>query len=449
MPMFIRLTCLIVADRMCLALIGNYDPSPEHVGGSALAKMYYNVFGMSIGKGLGLGIGTFCSRNHGRGKNSENGVVFWQGMKAYAVGLVISFVMIGGAGSVLRSLHQPEALIWPCHLFAMVQTIGLPASEVKEAIVGTLVAQRVSLPGTVVDITGSALQFALSYALLEAGVGYIAVAIATAVSKWVAMAILVTYVLRSDKQCDVWTVPEIVSSEGQVSFRSYLATALPAGFSLWAEFWALEIFQVIAGLMGIYAASACGVFSSTLTIFYVTFVSIQVAASVRIGNLVGEKDYVAIPRAVDVNVLAALAMSALVSGILHVFGAKVMRLYTTNEHILAEAISANPGLVLSIPPYAVMMCFMGVLRPAHRQLTATGCLAISFYMVGIPVGAFLGLEAGGGLLGLWFGNVIALGCSALGLLVVTRRVNWPAVCGINAEREDSGCDSNLGAPLVK
>merc|ERR1712217_765730 len=98
-----------------------------------------------------------------------------------------------------------------------------------------------------------------------------------------------------------------------------------------------------------------------------TFVGVQTAATTRVGNLVGRKDVPRIAPSIVSGVAIAAVLSGAVSLVLQVFGHPILRLWTHNVNIVAEAEGAMLGPVLSVPPYAIMMCLLGVLRGAGLQ----------------------------------------------------------------------------------
>merc|ERR1719245_942069 len=155
---------------------------------------------------------------------------------------------------------------------------------------------------------------------------------------------------------------------------------------------------------------ANGILFACLCVFYMTFVGVSQATQQRMGELVGARDVRRIPSSVAAATTVALVLSAAVRATLRAYGEDLLELYTNDPDIVAEAVGANPGMFLSVPPYAVMMCLLGALRSAGLQAFGTGALAVSFYVFGIPFGAYAGLAngMGWGLLGIWSGNVVSL-----------------------------------------
>merc|ERR1711948_242252 len=100
------------------------------------------------------------------------------------------------------------------------------------------------------------------------------------------------------------------------------------------------------------------------------------------------------------------------------------------------------AMVLSIVPYAVMMSLLGALRGAGLQKWGAIALAVSFYVIGLPVSAILGLDTDLQLLGIWTGNAIGLAVAAVLMGAKILSVNWGKIVGEAASGRD------LDAPLA-
>mmetsp|Transcript_101288 Transcript_101288/g.282193 ORF Transcript_101288/g.282193 Transcript_101288/m.282193 type:complete len:175 (-) Transcript_101288:89-613(-) len=117
---------------------------------------------------------------------------------------------------------------------------------------------------------------------------------------------------------------------------------------------------------------------------------------------------------------------------------QVTRLFTHDASILEAAAPAMTGVLLSVPPYSVMMCLLGALRSAGLQFWGAQALFVSYYVVGLPLGYCLGVVREAGLLGIWLGNVAALSCAASSSLAKVASVDWGAVVERSAAGEDAG-----------
>merc|ERR1740121_3473695 len=138
---------------------------------------------------------------------------------------------------------------------------------------------------------------------------------------------------------------------------------------------------------------------------------------------------------IPIAIGAAVAMSAILSGvvslILQIWGEDIFALYVDAsadaQGILDEANSAKTGMVCTIVPYSVMMCLLGALRGAGLQAWGAVALAISFYPIGLPISAYLGLYTPMELNGIRWGNAIALLIAAVAMSLRIMSVSWEKV----------------------
>jgi MATE family multidrug resistance protein len=413
-------------QRVTLAFVGRYDPSTTSVAAAVLGSMYSNITGLSIGIGASMGLAQYLAANHGRDADRENGIAFWHCLRAQFFSFLFAVSMAGLSAPLLGALGQPEELLRPVQVFSLLQALAYPANWLGMAVGQALTAQEINTPQTIAQAVSSAINFSLSILFLANGFGFQGVAIANVIASWVGLFCLVAYVIATKRQETVWRIPADVD-EGKLTFSEYCREAFPGAISLWAQWWAAEILALFAGLLGPEGVAANGVLFNTLAVFYMTFVAMGSASTFRVGFHVGAEDVGGIKIAIGVCMTFTVLLSVVVALVLQVYGTTILGFYTQQQGILTLAIDANPGMVLSIPPYAMMMAWMGIFRSAGLQDWAAKSVIVSFYLFGIPTGYYLGVVAGVGLLGIWLGNVTALGLSAFSLTLKVLTVDWHQV----------------------
>merc|ERR1712107_928561 len=142
---------------------------------------------------------------------------------------------------------------------------------------------------------------------------------------------------------------------------------------------------------------------------------------------------------IPVSVVSGTLLAAAVIGYLctaALWDAHHLDLYTADRDIRRVANTNTLGVVLSVPPYAVMMFLLGVMRGADLQGWGAAAVAVSFFICGLPVGAWLGLHAGWGLLGVWMMNVTGLTCSALSIALRLSCVDWKRIVNAAVRSQD-------------
>jgi len=430
LPQMAILYATVIVTSGTLTFVGTYDPEPTHLAGAVLGSMYYQVTGLSVGCGLSIQLGAFCAQNCGRGAAHENGIFFWKCVKTLSGAFAFAVFAAVGASWLLGKLGQPADVIMPATLFNSVQVLSLIPNWGASVLNATLASQRRLLPGVVATTVGNLVNLCLAWWLLAVeDVGFLGVAWGNVAGQWVSFALMLLYVVLAGCQTTVWHLPSPDKTTLKISLSFYIREALPSAFSLWAEWWAACILGVLAGLLPRAEASvaANGILFSCLSVFYMTFVGVQMATQQRMGELVGSRDVARIPTSIASAATVALSLAVGVSVMLQVYGGDMMRLYTHDPSIVDEAMQALPGMVLSIAPYAAMMCFLGAMRPAGLQRWGTGALIVSFYIIGIPFAAYAGLVLQWGLLGIWSGNVLALSIAALSMFAKIYTVEWSGV----------------------
>eukprot|EP00930_Biecheleria_cincta_P085930 TRINITY_DN75294_c0_g1_i1.p1 TRINITY_DN75294_c0_g1~~TRINITY_DN75294_c0_g1_i1.p1 ORF type:complete len:498 (-),score=72.80 TRINITY_DN75294_c0_g1_i1:288-1781(-) len=447
-PYMLQMYMMQFVNRITLAFVGTYDDAPVNVAAAALGSMYASVTGLSVGIGITLAVSAYCAQNHGRGADTENGVVFWHCITAHLICFLFSFGVAVFSAPLLGALGQPPSLLDPVRRFTVVMSLSLPATWMFSLFSSVLASQKLQFHTTVAQGIASVINFALAWLLLANGIGFMGIAYANLISAWVGLSYIAAYVIKTGRQSTVWQVPKQLSLIGQVSFSMYIKVAIPIAFTMWAEWWAAEVLAIFAGMLPgrEVSVAANGILFNTLAIFYMTFVAVSRACSMRMGHHLGAQDAAGMQMAVALSVTITLMLSCLVFILLNVCGPEILSVYTQDEGILTEAISANPAMAFCVVPYSVLMCLSGALRSASLQGWTAKAFFVSFYLAGIPVGYFLGLVADMGLLGIWLGNILSLSLAALALSVKTANIQWQQV--VDSTRRDSTIDQSGDAIMT-
>merc|ERR1719203_1687139 len=446
LPLMLKFYLTCAASSVAVAFIGHFDEDPAHISGALLGKAFSDITGLSVGIGIQLGLNTVISQNHGWKANNENGLAIKQCRRALVFAFIFSCVAAFGSKSVLQALGQPEHVLGPCQNFAIINLLSLPGFWFSASIGGALVNMEITMASVISDTLGAVVNMVMTYVFLaHLNTGYLGAALANVIAGNCAGLATYVYVKFYGLEGDIWVVPpRSADAPPPISLRQYMDIAIPSAFSLWTEWWANQVLAIFAGLLpaGDAAVGGNGIIANMLGIVYMTFVAAQVSTTTRVGIAVGAEDAKRIPVSIQVGVGISFLLSGAAALGLQFGGQTVLGFYTDNAEILGEAISGKLGMVLSIVPYAVMMSLLGALRGAGLQKWGASALAVSFYIIGLPVSAILGLDTELQLLGIWMGNAIGLTVAAVLMGAKILSVNWGKVVGEAANGRD------LDAPLA-
>ena len=170
---------------------------------------------------------------------------------------------------------------------------------------------------------------------------------------------------------------------------------------------------------------------------YMPYLGASVAGNVRVGNALGAGDVHRAEVASNLTMACAATMGIINMMILLLFRNVLPRLFTTDVDIIQQA-----GQLLLISamyqfPDAIFACTQGIFRGSGRRALSAKFNFIAFYIIGLPLGYFLGITLDFGVVGLWLGMTLGLICVAIAGAIVIIRSDWEQLAAEAALRLDN------------
>jgi len=148
---------------------------------------------------------------------------------------------------------------------------------------------------------------------------------------------------------------------------------------------------------------------------------ISSAAAVRVGQALGRRDAPGARDAGGTAIFIGAAFMTLAGVILLAAPRWIARIYTTDEMVIRNAtILLAAGAAFQLFD-GIQSVATGALRGAGDTRTPMLCHFTAYWIIGLPLGAWLCFRRGWGALGLWIGLSIALILIGIVLLVVWHR----------------------------
>lgn len=126
------------------------------------------------------------------------------------------------------------------------------------------------------------------------------------------------------------------------------------------------------------------------------------------------------------GVLSGVLMQAALCGVIVARGDALVRLFTSDAAVIASCSGVLPLLAGLVFFDGVNAVVSGVLRGSGRQLLGAGVNAFGYFVVGVPLAAFLAFNMNLGLPGFWYGVSTGACVQAVVLLVLLSRWDWGA-----------------------
>ncbi|KAM7212590.1 mate family transporter [Rhypophila decipiens] len=432
--------------------------SPEALATSAFSYMFAMSTAWLIGLGGTTALDTLASSSFtGSADKTDLGVLLQRGL------VVLSTIYAGVAAlwwnseGLFRLLGQDEYICVGSAMFLRMLIPGGLGYVWFEAMKKYLQAQEIYRPGTYVLLLTSPLNVLLNYLLVHKfEFGLYGAPIATGISYWASFLLLVAYAyfIRGH---DCW---------GGISPRRALShlwpftrLALLGIIHVGTEWWAFEIVALAAGRLGTISLAAQSVIMTADQIINTIPFGLGVAASSRLGNLLGAKKPKEAERAAHCAAVLSMLAGAMILAVLmstkDVFG----RIFNDDERVVKLVSEVMPYVALFQIADGLNGSCGGALRGMGYQWIGALVNLLSYYCGALPGGIYLAFH-GWGLAGLWVGQCVALYLVGAFEWVIVGMSNWEVEVekararledggmGVSYESHDNETDEERGGETV-
>ncbi|MFT4205070.1 MAG: MATE family efflux transporter [Chitinophagaceae bacterium] len=197
------------------------------------------------------------------------------------------------------------------------------------------------------------------------------------------------------------------------TFNELLHIGIPSGLQGVLEVAAFAVSGILAGVFGAVALAAHQIALQSATFTFMVSMGLAQGTSIRIGNAFGRKDW---------KLIGAIGKSTFITGL--VYGGICAVLFISLRNHLPYIFNQDPQVVRVTSVLFVFSAVfqisdatqaigVGVLRGVKDVTAPTIYMAVAYWVLGLPVGAFLGFRLDWGVYGLWTGFVIGLSCVSI------------------------------------
>ncbi|KAI5804176.1 mate-domain-containing protein [Peziza echinospora] len=410
--------------------------SPSHLATAAFSYMFAMSTAWLIGLGGTTALDTLCSSSFTGSKNPyELGILL---QRAFIVlgGMYIAVALLWwNSESVFLLLGQDAELAESSCRFLRYLIPGGLGYVYFESVKKYLQAQGIMSAGTYVLLVTAPLNVVLNYLFVYTfGFGLVGAPIATGVSYWMCFVGLVGYarLVKGGEAWGGWSW-ECLSRMG-VFARLALLGVVQVG----TEWWAFEIVALAAGRLGTVPLAAQSVIMTTDQVLNTIPFGIGVAASTRVGNMLGARNVAGASRSAHTAAGLSIVAGAAVLLALMLVKDSYARIFSADEAVVRLTAQVMPYVALFQVADGLNGSCGGVLRGMGRQHTGAAVNVVSYYFGALPLGIYLAFRHGWGLEGLWVGQCIALYLVGIAEYWLVWVSDWPKQVENAFERMDEG-----------
>jgi multidrug resistance protein, MATE family len=405
-------------------MVGHQKESAVAIGAVSLSSILYYVVAI-FGTGLMLGLDTLVSQSYGAGdvedthKSLVNGVYLSLGMAPILMGLVWLWPPI------LRMLNIEQAVTAQAIPYLRALNWGTLPLLLYFAFRRYLQGVNLAKPVMFSLISANIVNFVGNWSLIYGHLGFRAMGTvgsgwSTCIARVYMASVLMAYAVYYDARHK--TGLRAVSRRPHFPrVWELLSLGFPAASQIGVEIGVFAVATTLIGKLGALALASHQIALNTVSFTYMVPLGIGSAAAVRVGHALGRRDPHGASRAGWTALTLGGGFMTCMALSLWLAPRYIVRIFTPEPSVIRAA-----SLLLFVGAFfqlfdGLQAVATGALRGAGDTRTPMICHLLYYWVLGLPLGAYLCFRAGWGAAGLWTGLCVALILIGSTLLYVWRR----------------------------
>lgn len=367
---------------------------------------------LMAGMGIVVGIDPIVSQAHGAQDARGMGLALQRGIILSGLVSIPVTLALMATETILLASGQDPLVAHHAHRFAIIQAPTVVFFLLTVAMRHYLQGRSILRPALLVMMVGNLFNAFANWLLVFGNLGLPELglegsALATASSRVLICVLLAMAIVYGKLHEGAW-VPWSRDALDLRALGHVFAVGLPIGMHFMVEMGAFTVATLMAGRLG---ELALGAHTITLNMASLTFMlplGVSIAASTRVGNLVGAGDL----KTMRASMRVALVLGVGVMGVCGlgfiVLRHWLPRLYSEEPQLIALAASVLPiAAAFQISDGTQVVC-SGVLRGMGRTTAAAVTNLLAYYALGLPLAYYFAFHLDHGLHGIWWSLALAL-----------------------------------------
>ena len=209
-------------------------------------------------------------------------------------------------------------------------------------------------------------------------------------------------------------------------FQRATSLCFHGGLMLASEAWAFEVTVITASILGEVELDAHNALLSVCGLTFMTGpMAFGIAASIRVGNLLGMGKYRIAKTAASLYIFVGLTWMTICSVLIAIFARHIGNAYTDGDKDIADLVVVLSPLAATFQVFdALLGICNGVLRACGRQRILAITNMVALWAVGVTLGTSLAFATSLRAKGIWIGLMGGVIASGSTRAVMVSRVNW-------------------------
>jgi MATE family multidrug resistance protein len=399
---------MAIVDTM---MVGRLPNSATAMGAVSLGSNIFIVLGL-FGGGLLLGLDTLVSQAFGAGLRED-----CHRSLINSIYLSIALTPILAAPvwllpRLLGSMEVDPAILRLAIPYTKALAVGLLPLLLYFAVRRCLQAMNMVRPVAFALVSANLVNALGNWILIYGkwgvpAMGAVGSGWSTAIARGYMAAVLVGYLLWYDHRhrTDLLKTPVEVDLP---RIRRLITLGLPAATQFTLESGVFALVTALIARLGAVPLASHQIALNSVALTYMVPLGIASAAAVRVGQAIGRKDAAGAADAGGTAIFLGAAFMTCAGVGLLVFPRWIARLYTPDEAVIHSTVSLLAAGAAFQLFDGIQTVATGALRGAGDTRTPMLCHLTAYWIIGLPLGAWLCFRRGWGAFGLWAGLSLAL-----------------------------------------
>jgi MATE family multidrug resistance protein len=410
-----------VTDNIMVGHIG-----ARELAAAGLANVAFNIL-MLFGIGVSYAITPLVGAADGARDKIQSAEVLRHGLVVNVVNASILCAIVYFGKTFLYHIGQPPEVVELAIPYLEIITFSLipilifqSFSQFSEGLSNTITPMVIVWGTIIVNIV-------LNYILINGHLGFPALQLngagwATLISRILMASVIAGFVFFSAR-FKIYRAAFRMGNYSKALFGKLLRLGLPAGAQFIFEVAAFDFSLVMIGWLGTTALAAHQIAINLATISYMTASGIGAAATIRVSNELGKQNPAGVRRAAFVLVALGLVLMTAWATLFIAAHGVLPYLYLDDPTVIpiASSLILIAGF-FQLSDGMQVIC-IGALRGMHDVKVPSLLIFLSYWVIGLPLGYWLGIHMKLGPAGIWSGLLIGLTLTATACYVRLHRLS--------------------------
>lgn len=370
-----------------------------------------------FGIGLSTAITPLVAQADGENNHKKSAGILSHGL---IINTILSIIMTGvvfAGMPLLYKLNQPKEVIDLAIPYLKIVTLSFIPLMIYQSIKQFAEGLSATKPGMYATLIGNVVNTFLNYMFIfgkfgAPELGIVGAGIGTLASRVVMLVVIYFLVIKKDEFKEILKHFSFRNIEKAI-FSRLTKLGVPTGLQMVFEVGAFVAAVFIAGLISKEAIASNQIAQSLISISYMLATGFGSAATVRVGNQIGLKDYKMLKK-VGISNMVLVTLMMTFFGIIFITASEFLpSLYIDDAEVISITASLLGVAALFQLSDGIQVVGLGALRGLQDVKVPTYITFVAYWVIALPLSYIFALKLDYGAMGIWMGLGVGLTFSAI------------------------------------